>query len=379
MINKSLASGDVPTAMKEAIIRPLLKKPSLDPETMTSYRPVSNLPYASKLLERVVAHRIKEHCASNDIANKFQSAYKRYHSTETALLRVRNDVLKAVDRDGGAILVLLDLSAAFDTIDHQLLLHHLEHRLAITGTALQWLSSYLSNRKQCIRVQDSTSAPKLLEYGVPQGSVLGPLLFTLYTLPLADVISQHHLEHHLYADDTQIYIAFRQSSTACDLQTAMNTIEHAIGDIKTWMDSHFLKLNENKTELLVIQRPAPRAPAIQLPSLNISDCAVTSSASVKDLGITFDSTFGLEQHISNLCRGAYLQLHNIWRIRRFIDESSARSLVQAHIMSRLDYCNSLFYGLPSSKRQKLQRVQNAAAQVVTKTKNFDHITPVPMR
>jgi hypothetical protein len=380
IINKSLASGEVPTSMKEAIVKPLLKKPSLDREKMANYRPVSNLTYLSKLLERVVAHRIQEHCSTNRISNKFQSAYKQYHSTETALLRVHNDVLHAVDSDGGAILVLLDLSAAFDTLDHQMLLDHLHHRLAICDTALQWFASYLNGRKQCVRVGDATSSPSLLQYGVPQGSVLGPLLFTLYTHPLADVIAQHNLDYHLYADDTQLYIAFsRHASAANNAITSVNKMESAVNDIKAWMDSHYLKLNEAKTEVLIIQHPSPRAPPVQLPSLRICDHDISHTSHVRDLGVTFDSSFGVEQHVSNVCRAAYLHIHNIWRIRKFITESSARALVQAHVVSRLDYCNSLFFGLSVSTRSKLQRVQNAAARLVTRTRKYHHITPVLMK
>jgi retron-type reverse transcriptase len=114
----------------------------------------------------------------------------------------KNDILEAVDGEGGAILMLLDLSAAFDTIDHQLLLHHLQHRVGISNLALDWFTSYLCNRNQRVRVRSALSSPHKLQFGVPQGSVLGPLLFTIYTHPLSSIISQYHLQHHLYADDT---------------------------------------------------------------------------------------------------------------------------------------------------------------------------------
>ena len=145
-----MSSGRVPSCLKEAIVTPLLKKPSLDAEVLKNYRPVSNLSFVSKVIERAVAARIHEHCRENNLVNQFQSAYKAHHSTETALLCVQNDVLRAVDQEGGAILVLLDLSAAFNTIDHLLLLIHLEQGLGIVDTALQWFASYLGDRTQKI-------------------------------------------------------------------------------------------------------------------------------------------------------------------------------------------------------------------------------------
>jgi len=134
-----------------------------------------------------------------------QSAYKQYHSTETALVRVQNDILSNLDNKHGVILVLLDLSMAFDTIDHTTLLHQLAHRLGITGAALKWFQSYLNERTQSVSVDNEQSKPVPLKYGVPQGSVLGPLLYTIYTLPLGNLLRDAGVSYHLYADDTQLY------------------------------------------------------------------------------------------------------------------------------------------------------------------------------
>jgi hypothetical protein len=194
--------------MKVAVVTPLLKKPSLDCDILGNYRPVSNLSMVSKLLEKVVSTRISEHCNVNGIVNTYQSAYKKVHSTETALLRVQNDLLRAVDSQGGAILVLLDLSAAFDTIDHVLLVQTLKNLFGVDGAALRWFQSYLDSRYQRVKIGSVVSSDKHLQYGVPQGSVLGPQLFTMYTQPLASVIQHIGMDFHLYADDTQIYISF---------------------------------------------------------------------------------------------------------------------------------------------------------------------------
>ena len=144
----------------------------------------------------------------NDLNEGLQSAYKKHHSCETALLRVQNDILKSIDDKKCVVLLLLDLSAAFDTVDHKILLHRLRSRFGIKGKALLWLQSYLTDRSQSVQIDGSTSSTRPLRFGVPQGSVLGPLLYLLYTAPLGDLIRCHSMDFHMYADDTQLYTTF---------------------------------------------------------------------------------------------------------------------------------------------------------------------------
>ena len=186
IINKSLECGEVPSSLKFAMVKPLLKKLSLDKDVLGNYRPVSNLAYLSKLIERVVAMRLNDHMSFHGMFDPNQSAYRKGHSTETFLLKVCDDMLRAMDEGKEGILILLDLSSAFDTVDHDILIERLETRIGLSGTVLQWFTSYLSGRKQCILVQGSESDHVPLLYGVPQGSVLGPILFTIYSPPLGD-------------------------------------------------------------------------------------------------------------------------------------------------------------------------------------------------
>ena len=198
IINTSLKEGSFPESFKRALVRPLLKKPNLD-LLKTNYRPVSNLSYVSKLVECVVAVQLVNHIEGHNLMEVHQSAYCAYHSTETALLKVKTDVIRALENQEVACLILLDLSTAFDTIDHNTLLRRLEMRFAVTDTALNWLRSYLTNRTQAVTVSDpllegSRSAFVLLKSRIPQGSILGPILFTIYTAPIGDICRNNHVE-----------------------------------------------------------------------------------------------------------------------------------------------------------------------------------------
>ena len=212
-------------------MRPLLKKTNLDTEVLRNYRPVSNLQYTSKVLEKVVAAQLTSYMRKHDLYEKKQSAYRCYHSTETALLKVQNDLLVPMDKSCGVFLVLLDLSAAFDTIDHDILIKRLRDNLGLSGTALAWMNSYLRGRSQSVVINGTKSEPADLQYGVPQGSVLGPILFTIYASPIGAIAKRHNLEIHLYADDTQTYIFFKMKDFKSQAE-AFRTIQECVSEIR---------------------------------------------------------------------------------------------------------------------------------------------------
>ena len=210
---------------------------------MKNYRPVSNLPFLSKILEKVVSRVLSEHRARNNLDIPLQSAYRQHHSTETVLLKVHNDVLRALDRRECVFLVLLDLSAAFDTVDHRQLKSRLEQQFGVSHSALLWLDSYLSNRQQAVTIRGIGSKKRTLKYGVPQGSVLGPELFKDYASPLASLIQSFGVSFHGYADDTQLYITFVPGR---DEDIALDKIQRCIAAVKAWMAKIYHKLNDDK-------------------------------------------------------------------------------------------------------------------------------------
>ena len=352
-----------------AHVTPLHKKPSLDRNSLKNYRPVSNLSFISKLIEKVVAKQ-NEFISHEGLLNVNQSAYKSSHSTETALLKIQNDIVFSVDSGKAMALTLLDLSAAFDTIDHSLLYDCLHDWFGLDGTVLLWIKSYLSNRKQKIKIGDSFSESVILPFGVPQGSVLGPLLFTLYTSPLSQVISKFNVTHHLYADDTQIYLAVDSRN----FDSSMEELTECLKSVQEWMVGVKLKLNPEKTEFIIMGQKATReslAPNFPVPLLQNN---ISPSVEVKNLGVTFDSDNSFDNHVAKVCRACYY-LRDLLRIRKFLSDETAILLTNAMVSSRLDYCNSLLYGVSKSNIAKLQRVQNALCRIIFRLDKMSHVTP----
>lgn len=269
-------------------------------------------------------------------------------------------------------LVLLDLSAAFDTIDHTLLLDRLHSHFGISDFALEWIRSYLTDRSQSVKINDAVSSKQSLKYGVPQGSVLGPLLFTMYTTPLGNIFSSHPLvSHHIYADDTQVYIGLSQRDPAC----ALGQLSSCLNSVRSWMDSNLLKLNPDKTELLLFGTRVQRNKLTNFfPTLLFGE-NVRPSNTAKNLGVMFDSEMSLSQHISSLCRSCFLHIRDLRRIRRFVNKKTLTTLANALVVSRLDYCNSLFASLTKKELNRLQRVQNTLCRVVTRSSRYSSITP----
>ena len=281
----------------------------------------------------------------------------------------------ALDHKRSVILLLLDLSAAFDTVDHCILLSRLSSRFGIGGTALEWFRSYLSDRTQFVNVNGSTSERHVLQFGVPQGSVLGPLLYSLYTSPLSDIANKHGLSFHFYADDTQLYITFETSSLN-EMELSKSKLEACVQEIDTWMLLNKLKLNREKTELLLISSLHRTRPPLL--HLDVCDERVLTSPKAGNIGVIFDEYLSMVPQVTAMCKSAFYHLRKISLIRKHLTFDAAQLLVHALITSKLDYCNSLLYGLPKHVTKQLQRVQNAAARIVSLSPKFCHITPVLM-
>jgi len=362
IVNLCLSCGMFPSSLKSAIVRPLLKKSTLDCDMYKNYRPVSNLPFLSKVIEKVLAARLFSHMQENNLIEKLQSAYKPLHSTETALLRIHNDILNAIDAGSSVALVMLDLSAAFDTVNHANLLSLLEYHIGVKASALSLFKSYLSDRTQCVSINNAMSELAALVYGVPQGSVLGPIKFCIYTLPLGAIIRHYNVNYHIYADDTQLYVSF----SATDFDSELNKLNLCLADIRSWMISNDLKLNDSKTEFLVFKSVRQQINLSEI-NVHIGDSKIEQSFIAKNLGVMFDSNVSMDKQIANISKCCFFHLKNISSIRNLLTNDAVANLMHSLVSSKLDYCNSLLYGLPKSKIKKLQRIQNVAARILTKS------------
>jgi len=379
IVDLSLSTSTMSDNLKESILNPLIKKSILDCEILKNYRPLSNLPFIEKIIEKVVVKRLVTYLVENGLCDPLQSAYKEGHSTETALVKVLNDVLVAIDEKDSVVLVLIDLSAAFDTIDHKLLLWTLEHRLGIKGQVLAWIKSYLTNRRQRVVINGVCSEEHVLSCGVPQGSVLGPILFSMYLIPVRDILQKHGIPYHFYADDGQIYLRIKPP-TPNHPETVANAklrLENCVNEIRTWLAVHMLKCNDEKTECVVLESRFRES--LGFSGFQFGDAFIRPSKSARDIGVIVDSGMTLESHVNSIVKQAWFNLSGIGSIREYLSKEAAETYIHAFVTTKLDYCNSLLHGLPQYLINKLQLIQNAAARIVTCTFKYEHITPVLMQ
>ena len=373
IINLSFAMARVPACFKLAAVIPLLKKVFLDPEVFKNLRLVSTLPFLSKTLERAAGKRMKVHKDTKKLNEKNQSAYREGHSTETALVRIQNDVLRAIDTKRCVFLVLLDMSAAFDTVDHSVLLNRLSNRFGIQGLALQWIESYLGDRKQFVLVHGTKSDLQKLDCNVPQGSVLGPGLFGDYSSPVGDIYRDHDVDYHQYADDNQAYLSF----SIGEEEVMLHRLERCIHDVRLWMATNYLKVNDEKTEFIILGSKHNLA-KVKTTEISVGESAVHASTSVKNIGATFDEEMKMEKQVALTCRSAWHHLYKLSKIKKYLSDSQLRSVIQAFVISKLDQNNSLLVGLPKCLIARLQSVQNAAAKLVCGINRYEQVEP-PLR
>ena len=367
IMNLSLTTAIFPTDMKKAVIKPTLKKDGADPDCLKNYRPVSNLPAISKILERAALDQLNQHLSINDLHCPVQSGYRPHHSCETLLVRMTDDIYREIQADNIVIVVLLDLSAAFDTIDHKILLDKLLNDFSVCDSALKWFESYLQNRFFSVKVNSSFSTFLCLLFGVPQGSLLGPILFILYIKHLQRIAKKYGLSIQLYADDSQLYISFHPSRPS-ELHGITDKINKCLAEIKSWMVKNFMKLNETKTELLIMGKPLVLQKfdlkvTIQFGSTDIAPTECKGD-SWKSLGVKLDGALSMERQINSVKQKCSWTMTNIRNIGRYLDEEVKLMLVKQLVISKLDYCNALYMNLPKKRLKKLKSILNGCVRLI---------------
>ena len=272
------------------------------------------------------------------------------------------------------------MSAAFDTLDHATLLHRLKHTFGLSGLVISWIQSYLFSRSSFVKIDSSSSPITTILTGVPQGSVLGPLLFVLFISPIANVInpgqaSNNLVSFHQYADDTQLYIGANSSS----LLSQIASIESCTLRVHDWLLNNGLHLNPSKSEAITFFNPRSKplqALAESVKSISVAGSPIKLQSSIKNLGVYLDSRLSFDKQVSETCKASYFHIRALRHIRSSLTVEAAKTVATAIVGSRLDYCNSLLAGTSVSNLSRLQLVQNTLARVVAQKSRFDHITPV---
>jgi hypothetical protein len=367
LVNLAIRDG-MPLLYKTSAVTPLLKKKCLDPNDLSSYRPVANLSYISKLIERAVVGQIVSHLESNQLLDITQSAYRCHHSCETAILAVLNTAYLAIDKRQVTLLVLLDLSAAFDSVDHLILSQRLR-KCGVVDGAHDWIMSYLSNRSQLVMIPGGNSSPLPLPCGVPQGSVLGPILFLIYLSGIGGVITPFDIHFALYADDIQLYV----STSVSDLPLTIARMEKCILALKDWLAASLLTLNGLKTEAIILGSPTILK-KITFTHISVAGIDIPFRPTVRDLGVTLDSSLTFHTYITHVCRKSFIRLRLVSRLRKSISTAHYAMLTSSLVLSNLEYCAALFLQLPTTILSKLQLVINAVFRSVYRLKKSDHIS-----
>ena len=392
IVRESLTTSTHPTILKRAVIKPTLKKNSLDPDILKNYRPVSNLSVISKLIEKVVLDQLNAHLDNNDLHCTMQSGYRANHSCETLLVKMIDEILGEIDSGKMVLLVLLDLSAAFDTIDHKILLEKLCRDFGIDGLVLKWFESYLEQRSFSVKIGSTMSPFLALLFGVPQGSLLGPIIFILYIKELQDIAERYGLIIKLYADDSQLYISFNPKYPS-EYHDVIDRVNKCLGEIKLWMIMNFMKVNESKTELLILAKPLVLKTHIFDISVDFAGTIVHPTECKEEkwtsLGVKLDASLTMARQINNVKQKCNWTLHNMWTINRYLNESVRIMMVKQLNISRLDNCNVLYIGLSKSLMKKLRSILNGCIRFIYNVKDVEqdllpfykksHILPIKDR
>ena len=324
---------------------------------MNNYRPVYISCFIAKILEKLVLSQVSSNLKYHNLYNTCQSAYRPGHSTEAALLKVVYDLFLSLNKGSTSVLALLDFSSALDKIDHTILVHRLLTDFGYTDTVLQWFSYYLTDRTHYVSLYNHCSAFAPVHSGVPQGSVLGPILFTMYTKTLSATIDSHSDTQHSFADDLQLHM----SAPPDRISELLHSMQLCISDVNAWATANMLKLNDSRTELMLVTSKRTKH-LHNLPTSITMGNAIKQSVEI--LGLALDCHLNKNAHVSNIARTCYFELRRLASIRRFLTSTATATFVSAFVLSRIDYCISLLFGSTHDVTSHMQRMQNYAARVI---------------
>ena len=361
IINTGYKCNTFPNCMKKAAIKVIHKKESTD--EISNYRPISILPTLSKIFERAAVNQMVTYLETNNILSSCQHAYRKFHSTVTCLFEVVNHIHQMIDNNRLTAVASLDLSKAFDSISHQLMLEKL-HKLGIGKNSTLWISSYLTNRTQLTKFKQYTSKEERILSGVPQGSILGPLLFLCFTNDLFENFPQEH-KILAYADDCQLIVNAR------NIEQLKSKIENVITIAQSWYKNNSMKNNIGKTEVLVFN-------SNQRIKIQIMEDAkavnIESKSSIKILGVIIDSNLNWSKQVNAVKKKAFNVTRNIHRINHLLPVEQRIKLYKAVISPQFSYADIIWGGCRQKESRSLQSTQNFAAKSITGHRKYDSAT-----
>ena len=368
IINQSLLTGIFPDTLKIAKISPVYKKE--DPHLTDNYRPISLLPIISKVFEKVVFKQVYDYFTKNKLLYKSQYGFRKKHSTELAGLELNDIIIENLDQQKLPIAIFLDLSKAFDTIDHEILLDKLKY-YGISGSALLWFHSYLGNRRQYVQYKDAFSSYADLKTGVPQGSILGPLLFIIYMNDIAEITKKFHFT--IYADDTTLIsplCTFSLPSNS-DYNEIASGINSELKLITDWLSLNKLSLNAKKTKMMLFHLPQRSIKNINL-KLYINNTRIEQVKEFNFLGVMFDQCMTWKSHTQKIASKISMVVGTISKLKRFLPQDILKTIYNALIQPHLNY-GILLWGTLTARILKLQKW---AVRAITSSKYNAHSDPL---
>ena len=368
IINQSLCTGIFPESLKIAKIIPVFKKEN--PHITDNYRPVSLLPILSKIFEKVVFIQVYDYFTENDLLYKSQYGFRKLHSTELAALEFTDKIVANLEQGKLPLAIFLDLSKAFDTIDHNILLDKLRF-YGITGKALDWFKSYLQKRQQYVQYGESVSSMSYIQTGVPQGSILGPLLFIIYMNDIAAVTNKFHFT--LYADDTSLLepiCSFAVESSE-DYASISKNINNELKLITNWLSLNKLSLNAKKTKMMVFHHKQKNVCTTSL-KLYINSKKIECVKEFNFLGVMLDENLSWKPHVQKISGKIAGVAGTLSRLKRFLPQNILKTIYNALIQPHLNL-GVLLWGINIGRIYKLQKW---AVRAITSSKYNSHTSPI---
>jgi hypothetical protein len=359
IFNTSLNSGHIPHDWKLARVSPAYKgKGSTNEES--NFRPLSVIGHLSKLVEKCVHNQLMDYLMKHKFLSIDQHAYIKHHSTISSLHRIVDDILENVNEKEKTMLCFLDIKKCFDTIDHTILLYKLE-QYGITGTELEWFRSYLHNRSQVVILNNTISKKKFMNIGVPQGTILGPILFLLYVNDLSNVVRNASI--NIYADDVAIY------SSHSDLNILQNSMQNILNDVFDWYKDNKLILSIDKCSTMIIDNK--RQNSRNDLGLSLNDRVISQVQSMKYLGLSVDTLFTWKDHISNVIQKVNGNNYRLRKLRNCIPKHLMCKLYTSLSVPIIDYAATVWGNFSKSNNNIIKRIEHRAARTITG--NFDFV------